>query len=279
MNKVYFLAIMVGCVAAVCPTDKAKCTDSNVNCDFWSRNRQCTENPKWMEVNCAKSCCESCQVPKLKAGECPTTEQHSMCVANKNSQCETFATDVEDAATGDFSNECEKNPAWMIPNCMSSCCPVCQEDKDKCPTVKSGCLNDIKGRVADCTAEDTKKEACEACFDNGVDSAECKAAQDGTPPASLKCLAFVKCKASEDAVAAGDKKCKDWAARGECSSNAEWMNPNCPEQCCSTCGTVAAAPVLPAPLPFAPLPVPTFGGYNFGGYGGFPAPQFLPYGR
>jgi len=33
----------------------------------------------------------------------------------------------------------------------------------------------------------------------------------------------------------GHKFCKDWASRGECTTNSQWMSVNC-KKSCKTCG-------------------------------------------
>lgn len=44
-------------VAAVCATKHSSADE----CSAWAKSGQCTTNPKWMNVNCAKDCCPICK--------------------------------------------------------------------------------------------------------------------------------------------------------------------------------------------------------------------------
>merc|ERR1712216_801472 len=115
--------------AAYCPTDRARCFDTQNFCRTWAAAKpsQCTENPDWMLPNCANSCCPLCTgVNTLKSGSCPTEKRGDLCVKNTHSSCHAWAK----------KGECTKNAKWMRSNCMQSCCEPCKQDANKCPTVK-----------------------------------------------------------------------------------------------------------------------------------------------
>ncbi|KAK3602503.1 hypothetical protein CHS0354_022371 [Potamilus streckersoni] len=96
---------------------------NDFDCDIWAASRQCDNNPIWMLENCKKSCgqCNNNTNTILKRTRIasttplPSTTKSSTqrnCIDKHDAfQCQNFAR----------AGECDKNPAWMIPNCQRSC--------------------------------------------------------------------------------------------------------------------------------------------------------------
>ncbi|PNF39872.1 hypothetical protein B7P43_G01959 [Cryptotermes secundus] len=70
------------------------CSNNNKLCQYWAKAGECTKNPAWMNVNCAKSC-------KLCDSKC----------GNYNRNCEEWAR----------LGECTKNPDYMTIYCPQAC--------------------------------------------------------------------------------------------------------------------------------------------------------------
>lgn len=126
-----------------CPTDKAKCMDNDAWCPNWAKDAQCLGNAEWMLVNCQRSCCPVCTapvvVPVVDNSVCPKSGQESACRVDSKAvgaSCAKWAEKDEKTK----KSECDTNAAWMVPNCMQSCCPTCQfSTVDLCPTVAAVC--------------------------------------------------------------------------------------------------------------------------------------------
>ena len=78
--------------------------DKNSSCKTWAENGECKKNPKYMLLNCMKSCHEQI----IKKQNSPKSDNK---LEDKNSSCESWAK----------SGEFNKNPGYMLPNCAKSC--------------------------------------------------------------------------------------------------------------------------------------------------------------
>ncbi|XP_070574185.1 zinc metalloproteinase nas-13-like [Ptychodera flava] len=115
---------------------------------------------------------------------------------DKNESCEAWA------AIG----ECEKNAAYMLPNCAKSCRPECSKD--------SNCVDD-NGQCAP-----------------WANQGEC----DKNPGyMKVNCKKSCGVCASENCLDKDDS-CPQWAENGECTKNPGWMLPNC-KKSCQQCGS------------------------------------------
>jgi len=279
MNKIFLLAVFAVAVIAQCPTDEKLCVDKNPSCTAWAAGTQCKVNAAWMEPNCAKSCCPICitkEVATVKKGECPTVAQKGQCQQNRQSACEGWAKFDDVKST----TECTANPIWMNENCMQSCCPVCHYTTDKCPALKSKCVNqyhsdkfktDVGG--AQCGAGSTDASKCSACKDpkDQWDKPKCAKALVKPDAAdadfvnkfmkALDCISFKHCVEDKKARDAAHATCVKWQKAGECTKNPKFMNAQCANECCSVCKTTppATSPIrytLPQPVRYAaPQPV------------------------
>eukprot|EP00112_Aurelia_sp_Birch-Aquarium-sp1_P020054 Seg508.5 transcript_id=Seg508.5/GoldUCD/mRNA.D3Y31 product="putative tyrosinase-like protein tyr-3" protein_id=Seg508.5/GoldUCD/D3Y31 len=72
------------------------CVDKNNYCASWAARGECSKNPGYMHVNCAKSC-----------NKCGTT---SNC-ADSHQHCGSWAT----------AGYCQSHAVWMLENCKKSC--------------------------------------------------------------------------------------------------------------------------------------------------------------
>jgi hypothetical protein len=129
---------------AVTPTSasvkpKLKCVDENEACEVWTKNGECTTNPKYMHKFCARSC-KACCVDKTK--KCAAWGKQGQCDSNPNrmySHCPKTCGVCKDAADlytcNDASpdciewakhGECDSNRAYMADQCKSACnlCPA-----------------------------------------------------------------------------------------------------------------------------------------------------------
>lgn len=79
------------------------CQDIGPHCAWWKSQGECTTNPKYMHVNCKKSCnvCEGEGGGGTGGGNC----------ADKHTRCSYWAS----------RGECQRNPNYMLINCMESC--------------------------------------------------------------------------------------------------------------------------------------------------------------
>ncbi|XP_070574132.1 zinc metalloproteinase nas-13-like isoform X2 [Ptychodera flava] len=109
---------------------------------------------------------------------------------DKNESCEAWA----------LLGECEKNSAYMIPNCAKSCLPECEQHIE--------CVD--------------KNEQCSAWASTG----ECDKNPNYMKPNCKK-----SCGVCTDSCLDGDDNCARWASNGECDKNPGWMLKNCKKSC------------------------------------------------
>ncbi|XP_043233574.1 zinc metalloproteinase nas-4-like [Amphibalanus amphitrite] len=136
LNKLYKCQGTGG--GAVGPTkapEPSACQDNNEYCSEWSARGECTKNPTWMNVHCAKSCgtCKACAdhntycLSWAKSGECANNWSYmsiycrdscGLCLgsdfahcADKNKYCADWAE----------IGECTNNPDFMLQDCKKAC--------------------------------------------------------------------------------------------------------------------------------------------------------------
>lgn len=95
-----------------------QCTDDNASCESWAEGGECEKNPKYMLVNCKKSC-KQCTVKPVTVKPVtvkPVTVAPTSRCEDSNNNCQSWAS----------RGECDKNPEWMGENCKKSCgtCPT-----------------------------------------------------------------------------------------------------------------------------------------------------------
>lgn len=181
--------------------------------------------------------------------ECP--QKKDDCKKNNNGNCPTWFK----------AGECIENFEWMVPNCQSSCCPICSgentlEDgqcpskkrkdlciansKDEAHTCEEWATQDIAtgdavkfdNKKSECTVNkdwmvpNCMQSCCETCFYDG----------DMCPTAKSRCTNTYDKDLADD-----NKKCEGWAKAGECDANSEWMHENCSKECCDICKPKAPA--------------------------------------
>ena len=114
-----------------------ECTDKNMYCKDWAGSGECTKNPLYMKMQCAKSCntCSSGSCQDLnkycaawaETGECTKTPSYmslyckqscglcqgggGIACSDGNQYCEPWAD----------QGECQKNPDYMKVNCRKAC--------------------------------------------------------------------------------------------------------------------------------------------------------------
>ncbi|KAK3606326.1 hypothetical protein CHS0354_041961 [Potamilus streckersoni] len=189
---------------------------NDIDCDTWAASNECDKNPLWMIPNCRKSCraCDN-SIPTQAPTTTPSPDIGNCTDKHDAFQCKSWAQ----------AGECDKNPAWMVPNCQRSC--------GKCSL--SGCINLYNDIDCDTWAASNEcdknplwmipncRKSCRAC-DNSIPTQ----APTTTPSPDIG-----NCTDKHDAF-----QCKSWAQAGECDKNPAWMVPNCQRSCgkCSLSG-------------------------------------------
>lgn len=77
----------------------SECTDNSPACQQWANLGECEKNPKFMHVECTKTC-----------GACKGTKVERQC-QDDNADCERWA----------LTGQCVKNSEFMMANCRKSC--------------------------------------------------------------------------------------------------------------------------------------------------------------
>jgi len=136
--------------------------------------------------------------PKKKTGNCE----------DQNKSCRSWAN----------QGECEKNSAYMKPNCCASC-------KNRGRTSKKKTKK--KKKTSDC--KDLNK-SCPGWANGGY----CETNSAYMEP---NCCASCKSKGGTSNCKDKNKSCRSWANQGYCGTNSAWMKPNCCASCKSAGGT------------------------------------------
>jgi len=100
------------------------CEDTDADCERLTLAGECTANPVWMAIHCAKSC-DTCRGVKLPAASTLASSTWAECTDSHKS-CERWARD----------GECESNPGFMKASCRASCAEC---ESSKCHDKDSGC--------------------------------------------------------------------------------------------------------------------------------------------
>ena len=107
------------------------CIDNNINCPYWAGIGECTKNPLYMHVYCAKSCniCRSEACPDMNqncaawaaTGECSANPGY-MLVYCKYSCAQCGCNNLNDSCQGWADRgECQINPGYMHVYCRRAC--------------------------------------------------------------------------------------------------------------------------------------------------------------
>ncbi|XP_043243999.1 zinc metalloproteinase nas-4-like [Amphibalanus amphitrite] len=116
----------------------ASCEDNNKWCSAWSDRGECTKNPVWMKVNCAKSCgtCKSCSDHNAycsswaRNGECAKNWSYmsvycrdscGLCLDSSGATPSTCTDNNKYCTAWAKDGECTKNPAYMLKDCKKAC--------------------------------------------------------------------------------------------------------------------------------------------------------------
>lgn len=211
--------------------------DSESVCQEWAARGECSINSEYLHDHCRKAC-NACE------GEGGENETEIVLVTADDDGCTNSYSDdkcTEWAARA----ECQKNPDWMASNCRLAC-KKCDQNVDTilttpAPTSSGGCTNSFGNQKCNEWAgrDECRKNpvwmtsncrlACDKC-----DQSE-NTLQPTTPVPSFgdECVNHY-----------GDVKCKDWAARGECQNNPDFMTNQCRRSCgrCLNVTTTTTSP-------------------------------------
>ena len=150
--------------------------------------------------------------------------------------------------------ECEKNAAWMIPNCKLSCgeCiprmamdPIgCREENKNCPgwAARGECKKNPSYMLIHCRKSCNECDTCQDDNDNCAGWAKIGECEKNPYYMNVHCqrscgMCENKMAAVSDPVFADEKcdddnvHCKDWADKGECTKNPHFMEVACSETC------------------------------------------------
>lgn len=146
-------------------------------------------------------------IPSLNSNDEKSQEKKTnTIIIDKNPSCSTWAK----------NGECEKNPKYMLPNCMKSC----QEQIKK----KQNSPKSSEDKLED------KNKNCQSWASSG----ECTKNPGYMLPNCAKSCHSIKSASSSPPSASlvdKNKNCESWAKSGECNKNPAYMLPNCAESC------------------------------------------------
>ncbi|XP_005104709.2 zinc metalloproteinase nas-15 [Aplysia californica] len=199
-------------------------------CYIWANQGECDRNPFYMNQQCAKACGQ-CGAGKPKKQHDPMTwtwQWLPMFVDMfpqdwMTSDCQdVYAT--EKCQVWKERGDCLTNKFWMKNNCPVTC-KLCtdgvtqpEENCENKHTEKTDCEDWAKD--GECIVNrnwmfDNCRKSCHFCLDtrkpdNGTDG--------GTDEDDMKCVD-------------SNHNCQSWYNTGQCTSNPNWMIPNCRKAC------------------------------------------------
>ena len=159
--------------------------------------------------------------------KCPTTK--GSC-ASTNDSCAAWAD----------KGECKTNPKYMLKECSTSCCKLCEV----CPKDLSECLPDKETRCARWAKDGECTKNSDWMHSNCMNSCCPKCPSCPTEKTDDNC---VNAYDNEDSAS-----CVFWANRGDCRGNPTWMIASCAKECCPACTPTPQPPrsfSQPATLP------------------------------
>jgi prolyl 4-hydroxylase len=215
----------------------SKCEDYNVRCAEWAQASECSSNPDYMSVYCAKSCAVCTVAANQVANNQSNAPKNSPNAEQQTIQASTLAVredeeeededDEEEAQGGNEKEEdggicgdtqdecvewarsgrCAKNSYWMESNCKRSCglCPKCSDADKSCGFWASAgeCEKNPNWMLVNCP------QACNVCG---------KFVEDLSKPAS--------CQDKLDSMDCAVRK-----SHGDCENSPGWMTVFCGRTC------------------------------------------------
>ncbi|CAE1305213.1 unnamed protein product [Acanthosepion pharaonis] len=179
-------------------------------CDQWAREGECRINADWMLPNCPKSC-RTCNgnstVTKPTLPKCIDTYEIP-------ENCKVWAQ----------TNQCDKNPEFMLIYCRKSC--------NKCET--GTCVNLYEDASCKRWAEDGNcdrnkeymrencRKACKLCTQEEIDRTDYPVTEPTTSPTTTG-----ECRDKHPDL----YECQQWQKNGHCNFNPDWMGKNCRKTC------------------------------------------------
>ncbi|XP_038073164.1 uncharacterized protein LOC119741479 [Patiria miniata] len=210
------------------------CTDTSKFCPVWASNGGCASNPRYMLINCRRSC-DSCDYTSSLAEDeydevsgseddnlVSNNDEESFLVTKMTTLFPTQdtvmigTTDTEECLDSDVlctawakNGGCVENPGWMLPNCRKSC--------NSCDYVEEA--ESMSSEPVD------QSESEPTSFD---ETTRVSVQQSTTnPPTNHNDTSEANCTDSHSS-------CEHWASIGECTANPSWMEARC-QKSCHTC--------------------------------------------
>lgn len=205
------------------PDPEVSCQNQHTNseeCDKWASEGECIINQAWMPENCRKSCrlCDESSRPTTTPE--PTPEPGACEDLHNSVECQGWAA----------TDECIKNPDWMIPNCRKSC-NKCGGDggdtEQECKNIWDDMQCTGWARDQECMKNSIwmKRNCHKAC-------SGCQGDTDGhvTDRPTVAPVTTMSSGGSCVNNHKSDKECETWAQYGHCKIN-KWMLEHCKKAC------------------------------------------------
>ncbi|UMM43898.1 hypothetical protein L5515_019206 [Caenorhabditis briggsae] len=192
------------------PTPKV-CEDKHSLCCFWATTGECTRNPFWMNINCAKTC-GTCDCELGTADKC----------VSSGINCTLPTTTVVITTT----------TTTPKPTTTTTTLPTTTTTKKKYTRPYTPPASGFR-RTQSTTANKANR-----IYTTTTPTTTTTTATTTTVPTTTTAD---KCKDYH-------KECNFWAMSGECHTNPFYMRPNC-QKACNSCGELVGTVYAPTPRP------------------------------
>ncbi|CAL2051492.1 unnamed protein product [Caenorhabditis brenneri] len=192
------------------PTPKV-CEDKHGLCCFWATTGECTKNPFWMKVNCAKTC-GTCDCSLGNADKCVST----------GINCTIPTTTVIITTT----------TTTPKPTTSTTTLPTTTTTKKKYTRPYTPPASGFR------RTQSTTTNKANRIYTTTTPTTTSTPTTTTTVPTTTTAD---KCKDYH-------KECSFWAMLGECHSNPFYMRPNC-QKSCNSCGEIVGTVYAPTPRP------------------------------
>merc|ERR1719154_95668 len=224
-------------------TTSNNCVDDNEFCGDWQRKGECTRNAEFMNKSCKKSCNACSTVTTTTAAPTTTPTEGTTTSSNckdDNQFCSDWAT----------KGECTRNAEFMNLSCKKSCnscssttttttekatttttlgtttkaatttqSSICEDKNQYCSdwATKGDCETNAGFMLLSC------KKSCKVCT---VPTTTTKTTTDESTEA------ITEAPTTDGSICEDTNQyCSDWAAKGDCETNAGFMLLSCKKSC------------------------------------------------
>lgn len=208
----------VSCSDMKRPPRRNECKDTHENCPIWFEAAECETNDS-VKKYCPLSCGRCGNTGSN--GKKETRESGTASARNKIEETKSCEDNHENCSGWADMGECEKNPRYMLKNCMKSCgtCEPTIEEEVEDVEDASEMLERTAKFGAIQTAEGNRKEETLEVVESMLEYME-KSDDFLLLPSKIR----QNCKNN-------NKLCSFWAAIGECQKNMAFMKIQCAPAC------------------------------------------------